>query len=108
MAGSCFSVIVGPMRGERGLNRRSFFYRVTGTALGAGAAAIGISREAQAITDHDSVDPVNHGRGRGCQDGDPSDPSRCGRGWAQPLGFVLLITGVGAAAAGTYIRRRKS
>jgi len=93
------------MRGEGGLNRRSFFYRVTGAALGAGTV-IGASQEARAVTDSDPTDRAY--QGTGCvADSDPTDRAQCGSS-PRPLGFVLLIAGAGAAAAGTYIRRKKS
>jgi hypothetical protein len=88
------------MRGGRGLNRRSFFQRVTGAALGAGAAAFAVTREAQAV----DSDPTDR-----CRDTDPTDPSLCqtrSPSTTRPIGFVLLVAGVGAAAAGTYLRRK--
>ncbi len=94
------------MNNTRRLNRRSFFTRVMGAALGAGGAA----GAAHAITDSDPTDRAY--QGSGCvADSDPTDRARCGGsgggGSFRPVGYVLLIAGAGAAAAGTYLRRKR-
>ena len=94
------------MNNTRRLNRRSFFTRVMGAALGAG----GVAGSAHAITDSDPTDRAY--QGSGCvADSDPSDRARCGSGQgggsSRSIGYLLLIAGAGAAAAGTYLRRKR-
>ena len=106
------------MRRENGLNRRSFVHRVTGAALGVGSL-LAAEAKAQGVTDSDSgpnSDRAGEGRGQAntsattensTPDYNATPSYNSEAAGVRPLGFVLLIAGAGAAAAGTYMRRKK-